>query len=106
MNSFPDNKNLPPRLIFLTFAFAAIWALLVGFFVLVVPMGTSVSVSTSSSGNTETTITHPSFFEMSGWWGVSILIAFAALYYGPLHFYRRSSRALAALFAVSAIILS
>lgn len=88
------------------FIFAAIWGVLAGLFILFVPMGTSVSVTVTSNGVGDTTITHPSFFEMQGWWGVGILIAFAALYYGPFHFFRRGSRALAALFAVAAIVLT
>lgn len=85
------------------FTFAAIWALLAGLVIFFVPMGMSVS-ATHEGGVTAPTLV--SFFDMAGWWGVWIPIAFAALYYGPLHFYRRGSRALAATFTVAAIILS
>ena len=96
-----------PQVTRILFALAAIWAVLAGLAIFFIPMGTSVTATVTSTGSSETTITTPiSFFEMQGWWGIWILIAFAALYYGPLHFYRRESRALAALFAVVAITLT
>jgi hypothetical protein len=88
------------------FGFAAIWALLVGVYIFSAPYGIRVSESVSSDGTGEIVRAPVSFFETQGWWGVWILIAFTALHYSPLHFHRRSSRAMAALFAVSAIILS
>ncbi len=89
------------------FALAAIWGLVAGLVIFFIPMGTSVTATVTSTGSSETTTATPiSFFKMQGWWGIWILIAFAALYYGPLHFYRRGSRALAASFAVATILLT
>jgi len=88
------------------FTFAAIWGLVAGLTIFFIPFGMSVTETATSSGSSETTVAQVAFFEMQGWWGIWILIAFAALYYGPLHFYRRGSRALAALFAVVAITLT
>jgi hypothetical protein len=88
------------------FGFAAVWALLIGVYIFLAPFGTMVSESVTSNGTREVVHTSVSFFETQGWWGVWVLIAFAALYYSPFHFYRRGSRAMAALFAISAIILS
>ena len=91
----------------LFFTFAAFWGLGAGIAIFFIPMGTSVTSTITSNGGSETTTATPiSFFEMQGWWGVWILIAFAALYYGPLHFYRRDSQGMAVLFAVSAILLT
>ncbi len=91
------------KLIRYLLVFAAIWGLLAGISIFFIPMGMSV---TATSNGGVTAPTPVSFFEMQGWWGIWILLAFAALYYGPLHFYRRGSKALAALFAVAAIILT
>jgi hypothetical protein len=84
---------------------AAIWGLLVGLVIFFLPYGTRITETAIGNGSKVIT-TQVSFFETQGWWGIWILIAFAALYYGPLRFYRRGSRALAVLFAVAAIALS
>lgn len=88
------------------FIFAAIWSVLAGIVIFLTHGGTSVTETASGVDPSEMLITQISYFEMQGWWGVWMLITFAALFYGPLHFFRRGSRALAALFAVAAIILS
>ena len=88
------------------FTFSAIWALLAGVVIFLTLGGTSVTEIVTTDDLGEQSVTQISYFEMQGWWGIWILIAFAALYYGPFHFYRRGSRALAALFAIVAIILS
>lgn len=88
------------------FAFAAIWALLAGVAIFLFTGGTSVTETALGADPSGMVVTQISYFEMQGWWGIWILIAFAALYYGTLHFYRRGSPALAALFAISAIVLS
>jgi hypothetical protein len=95
-----------PEIIRILFALAALWALLAGLVILLIPMGTRVTETLSSSGASETTVRQLSWFESQGWWGIWILVAFAALYYGPFHFFRRGSRALAALFAVAAILIT
>jgi hypothetical protein len=86
--------------------FAAIWALLAGIVIFFTLGGTSVTETALGADPSEMIVTQISYFEMQGWWGVWMLITFAALFYGPLHFYRRGSRPLAALFAVVAITLS
>lgn len=109
---FAYNRSMPKQSVRLArcvrffFTLAAVWGALAGLIIFFIPMGTSVTSTITSNGGNEMTTTQVSFFEMQGWWGIWILLVFAALYYGPLHFYRRGSRALAALFAVAAIILA
>ena len=84
------------------FAAAAILALAASLFVFFFLGGTSITVT---SEGTET-MQHLSWFESQGWWGIAILFIFAALYYGPLHFYKRGKNGMAILFAIAAIGLS
>lgn len=56
--------------------------------------------------NSVQTERHLSWFESQGWWGVAILFIFAALYYGPLHFYQLGKLGRAALFGITAIALT
>ena len=81
------------------FVFSTIWALVAGVVILLIPMGTSVTETAIGSEAAEINVRQLSWFESQGWWGIWILVAFATLYYGPLHFFRRGSRGLAALFA-------
>jgi hypothetical protein len=85
----------------LFFTFACLWAVLAGLAVLITAGGSVVI-----EGNDVSTAQHMSWVEMQGAWGVIILFIFAALYYGPLHFYLRKQRGLSALFAAAAIVLT
>jgi len=88
------------------FVLAAIWGVVAGLLIAFVPFGMSATVEVTPAGSGEVITTPVSFYESQGWWGIFILFVFAALYYGPLHFYRRGSRGMAALFAVAAILLT
>lgn len=98
--------NTKAKIVRYLFVFSALWGFLAGLFILIRPAGMSVTETSTHNGGSEIIATQVSFFEMQGWWGIWILIAFAALYYGPLHFCSRGSRGLAALFAATAIVLS
>lgn len=63
------------------------------------------SVTVSSETGTQT-VQHLNWYETQGWWGVAILFIFAALYYSPLHFYKRGQRGLAAALGLAAIVLT
>jgi hypothetical protein len=79
------------KLIRYLLVFASIWGLLAGLVIFFIPMGTSIASTVTSNGSSEIITTQVSFFEMQGWWGIWILLAFATLDYGPLHFYRSGS---------------
>lgn len=94
-------RSLPATLTRVLFTFASLWGLLAGLAVLVTAGGTVVV-----EGNDVSSAQRIGWVEMQGAWGVIILLIFAALYYGPLHFYRRGQRGLSALFALAAVALT
>jgi hypothetical protein len=94
-------RSVATTLTRLLFTFASLWGLLAGLAVLVTAGGTVVI-----EGNDVSTAQHIGWVEMQGAWGVIILLVFAALYYGPLHFYRRGRRGLSAVFALAAVALT
>ena len=94
------------RWVHILFSIAAIWGLVAGLAIFFIPFGMRVTETVTSSGSGEVVAAPISFLDMQGWWGIWILVAFATLYYGPLHFYRRGFLALTVLFAAAAIILA
>lgn len=96
-------RDLPKIL----FAFAALWSVIAGLFIFFNFGATSVTVVTESGTSTsQQTTSYLSWYESQGWWGVAILIIFALLFYGVLHFYQRGSIAGAVVFGLVAITLS
>lgn len=85
------------------FSIAALWAVVSGFIIFFFSGATSITVTSES---TTQVVRHLNWYESQGWWGVAILFIFAALYYGPLHFYNRGRRGMVVLFGLVAIVLS
>lgn len=88
-------------LVRLLFTFACLWGVLASIMVRATAGGSMVTES-----NGITTTRNLSWVEMQGAWGVAILLIFAFLYYGPLHFFRRNQLGLSGLFAAAACILT
>jgi hypothetical protein len=84
------------------FAFAAAWGLIASLAVFFTAGATQV---TESNGAPQQVV-HLSWYEAQGWWGIAILLIFAALFYAPLHFMRRGQRGWAAIFAAAGIVLT
>jgi cell division protein FtsW (lipid II flippase) len=78
---------------------AAILALAASVFIFFFAGGTQVTETTGG----EVTEQQLSWLGSQGWWGIAILFIFSALYYGPLHFYRRGKNGMAVLFGAVAI---
>lgn len=55
---------------------------------------------TESPESVEETVSRVTWYESQGWWGVAVLAIFAALFYGPYHFYSRGRAGLAAIFSL------
>lgn len=99
-------KKANSKIVRTLFTFSAVWGLIAGLAIFFIPFGMRVTETGTSTGSGAALATPVSFFETQSWWGIWILLVFAALYYGPLHFYRRGSKAMAALFAMTAILLT
>jgi len=93
MRSFP--KTL--------FILAAVWSVIAGLFIIFTFGATSVTVVTESGASTTSYL---SWYQSQGWWGIAILIIFALLFYGVLHFYQRGSTIWTVIFGIVAITLS
>jgi ABC-type long-subunit fatty acid transport system fused permease/ATPase subunit len=87
-----------PRILFII---AAVWSVIAGVIIFFFSGGGSVTSETGTQ-----TVQHLNWYESQGWWGVAILFIFAALYYGPLHFYKRGQRGMATLFGLVTIVLT
>lgn len=86
---------------------AAAWSVIAGLFIFFTFGATSVTETIESgSGVTQQTTSYLSWYESQGWWGIVILVIFALLFYGVLHFYRRDSIVWTVVFGVVAITLS
>lgn len=96
-----DMRSRLNTLIRLLFSFACLWGVLAGVMVL-----TTAGAMMVTESNGITTSRNLSWVEMQGAWGVAILVIFAALYYGPLHFFLRERRGLSGLFAAAGCILT
>ncbi len=91
----------------LLFILAAVWSVIAGLFIFFTFGATSVTVVTESGTSTsEQTTSYFSWYESQGWWGVTILVIFALLFYGVLHFYQRGSTIWTVIFGIVAITLS
>jgi hypothetical protein len=88
------------------FTFSTLWGIVGGLLTIFFGGGTSVTETAVNSVPGEQIVEHLNWFEAQGWWGVFILLAFAALFYGPLRFYRRGNKLMAALFGLAAITLT
>lgn len=86
------------------FTLAAVWSVIVGLFIFFF-FGGGSATATSETG-AQPVISRISWFEMQGWWGIAILIIFALLFYGVLHFYQRGRRLWTVVFGLVAIALS
>jgi hypothetical protein len=80
--------------------------LIAGLFVFFTFGSTALTVTTESGGSSQQTTSHFSWFESQGWWGVTILIIFALLFYAVLHFYQRGKLAWTVVFGLTVIALS
>ncbi len=85
------------------FRFGSLWAILAGFIIFFYSGASSVSANRESGVQI---VRHLNWYESQGWWGIAILFIFAALFYGPLRFYNRGQRGMAALFGLMTIILT
>jgi len=93
------------------FGLAAIWAVIAGFIIFFAFGATSVTTvaETPIGGDprsAQRTISHLSWYEAQGWWGVAVLFIFAILFYGVLHFYLRGQLGWTVAFGVVAITYS
>jgi hypothetical protein len=84
------------------FAFAVLWGVVAGIGVFTTAGGSMVAGSPGQPPQ----VREVSWYQMQGWWGIAILIIFAALFYAPWHFLRRGSAWTAALFALVGILLT
>lgn len=90
----------------LLFTIAAVLALVAVLVIILTPGGYSITTEGANGEPPVTTTETLSFYEMQGAWGVIILVIFAALYYGPVHFYNLGRKGIAALFGITAIIMT
>ena len=93
------------------FGLAAIWSVIAGFIIFFAFSATSVTTvaETPIGGDprsAQRTISHLSWYEAQGWWGVAVLFIFAILFYGVLHFYLRGKLGWTVAFGVVAITYS
>ena len=93
------------------FGLAAIWSVIAGFIIFFAFGGTSITeiAETPIGGDpsaAQQTISHLSWVEAQGWWGVTVLFIFAILFYGVLHFYLRGKVAWTVVFGLAVITLS
>jgi hypothetical protein len=88
------------------FTVAAVLALVAVLVIVLTPGGYSVTTEGANGEPPVTTTETLSFYEMQGPWGIIILLIFAALYYGPVHFYNLNRKGITALFGFSAIMLT
>ena len=94
------------RLVRWLFTFSAIWGVIGGVLTLSLGGGTRVTELAINDEPGEQIVERLNWFESQGWWGIFILLVFAALFYGPLRFYNLGQRWIAALFALVAITLT
>lgn len=94
------------RVIRLLFTIAAVLALIAALVIILTPGGYSITTEGAAGQPPVTTTETLSFYEMQGPWGVFILFVFAALYYGPVHFYNLGRKGMTALFGVTALIMT
>jgi hypothetical protein len=88
------------------FTFSALWGVIGGVLTLLLGGGTRVTEIATSGEPGEQIVEHLNWFESQGWWGIFILLVFAAVFYGPLRFYNLGRKWVAALFALAAIALT
>ena len=86
------------------FTLAAIWSVVAGFIIFFTFGANSVTATSETGG--QQIVSHISWFEWAGWWGIALLFIFAALFYGVLHFYQRSKITWTVIFGLVVIILS
>ncbi|MQC25894.1 MAG: hypothetical protein DWG76_00375 [Chloroflexi bacterium] len=91
-----------PRVLFIL---AAVLALAASALILFSTSEGSETVIDPELGNYEVPY-RVSWYESQGWWGVVVVLAYAALYYAPLHFYRRERPGAAAVFGAVTLALT
>jgi hypothetical protein len=100
------NSSGIAKIVRFLFTVAAVLALVAVLVIILTPGGYSVTTEGANGEPPVTTTETLSFYEMQGPWGIIILLIFAALYYGPVHFYNLSRKGMTALFGISAIMLT
>ncbi|MGH2581595.1 MAG: hypothetical protein ACRDFQ_01710 [Anaerolineales bacterium] len=94
------------RVIRWLFMFSALWGVIGGLLTFFFGGGTRVTVIAIPGEPSEQIVEHLNWFESQGWWGIFILLVFAALFYSPLRFYGHGKKLMAALFTLAAIVLT